>query len=150
MSRKRCGNQYAPQSASLIAFNVSALPSSVARKNAASRSLVIGALASGDTYAAAATKGNVSERTVRRWMTDEAFQREVRELTADTLSRIARRLCSLADKAIKTLDALLESSDARVRLGAARLTLEAGPRLQEVANFDSRLVELERYAVAEP
>jgi cytosine/adenosine deaminase-related metal-dependent hydrolase len=119
------------------------------RRNAASRSLVVAALASGHTYAAAAVAGNVSERTVRRWMTEDAFQREVRELTAETLTRTARRLCNLADKAITTLDALLESSDARVRLGAARLTLEAGPRLQEVADFDARLIELERYAVTE-
>jgi hypothetical protein len=53
-------------------------------------------------------------------------------------------LSAAAVDAANTLKALLSAESDTARLGAARVILEAGPRLREIGEMESRLAELEQ------
>lgn len=102
------------------------------------------ALASGATYAVAARQAGVSERTVKRRMTDPAFLAQVNEVHADTLQAGARKLAHLSGEAIDTMTDLMRANrPPNVRLGAARAVLETALRWQELAEMQRRLDNLE-------
>src|SRR5262249_23295510 len=61
------------------------------------------ALACGATVAQAASKANLSERTIYRRLQDPAFQQSIEALRADMVRRAAARLIAAALHAAKTL-----------------------------------------------
>lgn len=91
------------------------------------RARVISALLSGRSQAEAALDGSVARITVRRWLKDPEFQRELAAAQADLLSQIGRRLTSVTLKGIKGLETVLDdpktSHANRVRAGRAAVAL---------------------------
>jgi len=74
----------------------------------------------------------------------EEFKAKLTEVRADRVRRSAGMLTAAASEAVRTLLSLQkESVPAPVRLGAARTVLEIGVKLREMADFETRLAELE-------
>jgi len=88
------------------------------------REVVITGLAEGWLIRDIAAAAGVSDRTITRYAHDPAIQDEVKQVRAQTRSRIAARVASAAAEAVETLAKLLSDSKATVRLGAARALLE--------------------------
>jgi hypothetical protein len=113
------------------------------RRNADQVLLV--ALACGATIEAAAHKAGVSDTTVYRRLQDPEFQKQLQQFRADMVQRAAAGLTAAAMEAIKTLLALLQSSNTgAVRLGAARAVLELGAKLRETVELEQRIAALEQ------
>jgi hypothetical protein len=102
------------------------------------------ALASGANVKEAAASARVGERTAHRWLKDDAeFRQRVAEAREQIWLRAVGSLADAASEAVETLRELLGSNSAMARLGAARAILEAGPRLRELVEIESRLLALE-------
>src|SRR5262249_27382605 len=86
---------------------------------------LVAALAAGLSVAKAAEKAEVSPRTARRRLKDEAFKARVERVRARILDRVVARLTALGVTAVRTLQDLMRAGvGENVRLGAARATLE--------------------------
>jgi hypothetical protein len=73
------------------------------------------------------------------------FQKQLQQFRADMVRRAAAGLTAAAMEAIKTLLALLQSSNTgAVRLGAARAVLELGAKLRETVELEQRIAALEQ------
>ncbi len=106
--------------------------------------VLVTAVAAGSTYADAARKAGVSERTVKRRMSGVAFRHRVNEVQVSTVEISVRKLAGLSTDAINTLaDLMRVDQPARVRLGAARAILETALRWQELADVQRRIEKLE-------
>jgi hypothetical protein len=90
---------------------------------------LLAALAAGRSVEDAARTAGVAERTAYR---DELISAALGELV------------DCASEAVATLRALLSAADERVRLGAAKSTLEQLLRLRETLTLNQRLAALER------
>ncbi|MCZ2343214.1 MAG: hypothetical protein LC104_15685 [Bacteroidales bacterium] len=113
------------------------------RKNADDQ-LVL-ALACGATAEQAAYRAGVALRTVRRRLTDSAFQKRVADLRREMVERTAAMLTAAASEAVRTLLGLQKDHvQANVRLGAARAILDLGFRARELAELEQELRELEQ------
>lgn len=95
--------------------------------------------------AQAATAANVSERSVRRWLTDPAFAAALRGLEAEAIAHATRRLAGGTQAALDAILDIMQNEDAPPghRLRAAALWLDAHLRYREIAEFAERLAELE-------
>lgn len=101
-------------------------------------------LASGSSVRSAARRSRVGERTVHRWLDEDArFRGRVQELREQLFAQAVGVLTRLAGKAARRLNKLLDSPNEAIRLGACRTVLEAGPRLRELTDFEARLRALE-------
>jgi hypothetical protein len=114
-------------------------------KSDSQRSMAALRLASGGTLEQAAADSGVSERSVRRWHTeDAAFRSEVDQLRGQIISRA----CGLmADGLVAAGDKLrehLNHEDARISLRAAIAIHELALSLKSAADDGRRLDELER------
>jgi hypothetical protein len=105
---------------------------------------LVAALASGATVQHAARRARLSARTVHRRLEDEAFRRRVREARAAMLRRASGRMAAGMTGAATTLRDLLNAKADTVKLGAARALLELGVKLQDAADLQERVAELER------
>lgn len=107
------------------------------------------ALAAGATYAAAARQVGLSERTIKRRMSDPAFRALVNEIQVSTIEVAVYRLSHLSTEAIDTLGELIQVEwPAQVRLSAARTVLETALRWHELVQVERRLNELEARTMA--
>jgi hypothetical protein len=107
------------------------------------------ALASGASVAAAAEHAKCSERTVRRRMQDAGFREAVRKLRAELLERAVGRLTGLGLRAADQLGELMDHGEReQTRLGAARATLAFMLRGTELVEIEQRLANLEEAAEA--
>jgi hypothetical protein len=79
-----------------------------------------GVLAATGAPAAAAAAAGVSERTIRRWREQAAFTAHVASLADDNARETAR---VATRRAVSVMLELLEHSDPRIRLQAARVVL---------------------------
>src|SRR5688572_30109252 len=97
-------------------------------KSAAVRKRAILALMSEKTIGRAAAKCGVNEKTLRRWMAEDAeFKRELAEAQRLAFEAGMQRLQGLTAKAVDTLaDLLAPNAPPNVRLGAARTVAELG------------------------
>ncbi len=86
------------------------------------RARVITALLSGRSQAEAADDAGISKTTVKRWLKNPAFARDLAAAQEDLLSQIGRRLTSVTLKGIKGLEAVLDDTGtkAAVRVAAGR------------------------------
>jgi hypothetical protein len=83
--------------------------------------LIVAALATGATYAEAATVADVSKSTVRRRMDEADFRARVYEEQRELVESMRARLLQAAPSAIETLASLAISADSdSVRVRAAR------------------------------
>jgi hypothetical protein len=102
------------------------------------------ALARGLNVRAAAAECKVGERTVHRWLReDAAFVARVQELRELMFSLAAGRLCELSAGAADELGRLLSAKTETVRLGAAKAILECAAKLRESLDVARRLAALE-------
>jgi hypothetical protein len=106
--------------------------------------LLLGALAAGSPVEKAAETAGVSVRTVYRRLADPAFARRLAQARDELISSALGELVECASEAVATLRALLSASDERVRLGAAKSTLDQLLRLRETLMLSQRLAALER------
>jgi hypothetical protein len=101
-------------------------------------------LASGLTIRKAARKSGAGERSVYRWLTEDAFRHRVAELRTRLLERAVGRLAHGASKAGLILYRLRGSDEERTRLAAARAILDAAIKVREAWEVQERLEALEK------
>jgi hypothetical protein len=106
--------------------------------------LLLGALAAGSPVDQAAETAGISVRTAYRRLAEPAFARRLAQARDELISSALGELVECASEAVATLRALLSASDERVRLGAAKSTLEQLLRLRETLTLSQRLAVLER------
>jgi hypothetical protein len=106
--------------------------------------LLLQALAVGSLVEAAAKSAGISGRTAYRRLADPHFARRLTQARDELISNALGELVDCASEAVATLRALLSASDERVRLGAAKSTLEQLLRLRETLTLSQRLAALER------
>ena len=106
--------------------------------------LLLTRLAAGATVEQAANAAGISTRTAYRRLADPAFTRRLAQARDELISSALGELVECASEAVATLRALLSASDERVRLGAAKSTLEQLLRLRETLTLSQRLAVLER------
>lgn len=93
---------------------------------------------------AAKTVG-IPERTVARWLADDPdFRLALLAAEGDAIDAATRRLVSLSDAAIATLeDTMTSAGPAGIKLRAAQSVLDYLLRLRELRNIEQRLTALE-------
>ena len=106
--------------------------------------LLLGALAAGSSVEDAARTADVSTRTAYRRLADPTFAGRLAQARDELISAALGELVECASEAVATLRELLSASDERVRLGAAKSTLEQLLRLRETLTLSQRLAALER------
>ena len=93
--------------------------------------------------AEAAERLGCSERTVRRWLTDEAFTEAVKDAGRAAARQAAASLLGAQRRAVSALVAALDDPAGAVRVRAASVLLEAG-RLAVGDDLAERVEALER------
>lgn len=87
----------------------------------------------------------VSENTIRAWLSDSACQLVIAELQKREFAIIEGRLKSLQNKAIDTMDELLESDMDNVRFQAAKDLLDrGGHKPQQSIKVDKTVTTVEQ------
>jgi AcrR family transcriptional regulator len=96
------------------------------------------------TASEAAAAAGVSERTVRRRLSDPEFKNLVDESRTELLDAALVRLTSQAIHAVDTLAGLMKPQEPpSVRLGAAKAILDFGLRLRAEGELGDRLSAIE-------
>ena len=115
-------------------------------KSEAVRERAILALLSEKTLGAAADKANIDERTLRRWLTEDAtFKDEYDTARTATFQAGINRVQGLTTKAANTLEDLLDAEKhPAVRLGAARTVVEIGMNRHDADTILRTLDEIEQ------
>ncbi len=93
-----------------------------------------------------AKAAGVSQRTVRRRLSDPEFAAKVEAVRSEVLRRAVAKVSAGAVSAADTLLALLRPSEgSMVRLGAARAVLDFGIRLRAEVELSDRLRVVEQH-----
>jgi Homeodomain-like domain len=103
------------------------------------------ALARGLSKADAAAAAGVGERTVYRWLDDDAFRAQVTRERGRLIERAVGRLADQAAAAADVLGELAANVDTppAVRVSAARALLEQAARLRDSLEIEERLAAVE-------
>ncbi len=103
------------------------------------------AILSGSTQQEAARIAEVGPDTVNRWFKEERFQAAIRTAESEMLSSVSRNLTRVGEKAIATLEAVLDSSTApaHVKVRAADTVLARLIPVRELVDTDERIAALE-------
>ena len=96
-------------------------------------------LARGLSHVRAAQEAGVSIRTVQRRASDPAFRAAVGEARRAMVGEATGRLAGAAQRAVATLEDLLESDADSVRLGASRAILDNLLRFREAEELSDRV-----------
>lgn len=113
------------------------------------RAVAVAGLAAGLTKGEVARQAGVSDRTLRRWLGQDAFRRQVEDARAELISRTVGRLADATTDAVGTLQELLgKGTPPATRLGAARAILEMASRYRESEELEKRLAALEEAVAA--
>lgn len=105
--------------------------------------VVLAALAVGDTYAQAGATAGVSERTVRRRMSEPTFAGEVSARRGEYVGALAGQLVASGPEAVAVVRRCLISADDAVALRAAQLLLTMANQLRHARELEVRLAALE-------
>lgn len=102
-------------------------------------------LLSGDSMVSAALKAGVTVRTVFRWLKEPGFTIELRRREGEVLQSVSRRLVSLTNKSLDTLEGVLDDTTASPgnRRLAAVAILEMVLKWRENIDFEERISQLE-------
>ena len=105
----------------------------------------INALLQSRNLADAAERSGIPLRTLSRWVTDPDFKAELTAAEDAIISDATRRLASLADGAIDTLEEVRTNQEAAPanRLRAAQVELDYLLKMRELRAVELRLAELE-------
>jgi hypothetical protein len=113
------------------------------RRRKADGELIV-ALACGATPENAAQKTGFGLRTVYRRLAEPDFRKQVQEVRAEMVRRVAGMLTAAGIASIKTFTTLQDSAQSEsVRLGAARAIIELGCKVRESAELTERLAAVE-------
>jgi len=110
--------------------------------------LLVELLAGGRSYAAAGAMAGVSERTVRRRMSDPVFTERVSRRRGEYVGTLVGRLVDVGDEAVEVLRSSLREESAAVRLRAADLVLRWATHMRHGHELETRLAALETAAGA--
>jgi hypothetical protein len=115
-------------------------------KTVAARERAIVALLLAPSIASAAKRAGVGERTLRRWMSDDAaFKAELAAAGRATFEAAIDRIQAMTARAVDTLNDLLGAmKHPAVRLGAARTIVELALNRHDAETLLHRLEELEQ------
>ena len=110
----------------------------------------LAALLSSRTQKEAAEKAGISPRWMREVMRDPEFSAEYKRRKAEVVDDATRHIQGIYEKAIKTLEGVIDSETAtfRDKINASRAVLEYGQQLTETNEVISRLEDLERMTEA--
>jgi hypothetical protein len=113
-------------------------------KTAAVREQAILALLSEPTIAQAAARCGIGEKTLRRWLAEDAFKAAYETARRATFQAAISRIPALTVRAVNTLDDLLgKTKPPAVRLGAARTVAEIGMHQYDAETILKKLDDLE-------
>ena len=113
-------------------------------KPGAVRDRAIVALLTEKTIANAAAKTGINEKTLRRWLGDDAFKADHAAARQAVFEAGMSRVLALASRAVDTLEVLLdEKKSPSVRLGSARTIAELGIHQHDAATIMRKLDEIE-------
>jgi hypothetical protein len=112
------------------------------------REKALAALLSSDTQAEAAVKCGLSDRSIRGYLADPAFNAEYQRRKNALVSDATRQIQASYQSAIRALRAIVDSdkSTAGEKTSAARALLEYGLKFTELNEILPRLEKLEREA----
>lgn len=104
------------------------------------------ALLSENTVAKAAVASGVGESTLYKWLADAPFRAALAQAEGEAVAAAARKLVSMAELALDTVATLMADprAPAAVRLRGAEVALANLVKFRELANFETRLTELEK------
>lgn len=93
----------------------------------------------------AAIDAGVSERSMYRWLKQDAFMTELHAAEAAAITAAVTRLAELAGEAVATLKTIMQDKEAAAgtRVQAANIVLARLMDLREFASFEERLARLE-------
>lgn len=108
----------------------------------------LSALLTSSTQKEAAEKAGISSRWMREIMRDPEFAAEYARRKAAVVDDATRHIQGVYNKAIKTLESIIDSQKAsnRDRINAARAVLEYGQQLTETNDVLTRIDDVERRA----
>lgn len=97
------------------------------------------------TQAAAAKAAGIGLTTLKRYLSDDEFQREYKKAVSGMIAEAAAQAKQSLSPALSTLQEVMQDADqnGQVRVSAARSILEYGLKLVEQADVLARLDELE-------
>ncbi len=106
----------------------------------------VAALLETRTIAAAARAAQVSERTLYRWLNQDAFRDEVKQARRAAVAQATARLQNLSSSAVETLEQMLNDSvqPTVARVGTVRTALQYAYRASEVDDLSDRIAALEK------
>ncbi len=114
-------------------------------RNRAKKRAAIEALLTGDTLGRAAEKAGVHRNTITDWLREPDFMAELQAAEGEALGVLSRSLVSLAEKATKTLEEVLDGGETDgARLRAADIVLGRLLQVRELVDLEKRIEELER------
>jgi hypothetical protein len=115
-------------------------------KSPAQRQAAAVALAAGETIAEAAAGAHMGERTLLRWLHEDAsFRAQVEEIRNRLLEQATGRLANTATAATVRLKRLVRSKSESVALGACRCVLDHVVRLRDGAFLAAEVAELKAW-----
>jgi phage terminase small subunit len=102
------------------------------------------------SFAAAAAKAGVPERTARSWLTRPLVRNAINEARRQLLDAATTRMAALTEKAGSTLEAAMDLATPGVpwgvRTGAAKTVLELAKETGHAADLAKRMARFERLA----
>jgi hypothetical protein len=110
----------------------------------------IAALLVSKNIRAAAEASGTPLRTMWNWAGDPRFLAALHSAEGGLIETSMRRLLQLSDKAIDTVESLLDSPKPELRLRAAGMVFDQLLTLRELTNTESRLAALEAALYAKP
>lgn len=107
--------------------------------------LALSAFLGGANSELAATAANVTTRTVRRWLSSDAFRSALEREQSELTRAAGRRLASLLSNGVGALEDLLKAADLSnfERLAVVKVILQSYPKIHEITVIDDRLDRLQ-------
>jgi hypothetical protein len=111
------------------------------------REQAIAALLTTDTVCAAAAQIGVSERTLLRWLQEEAFQRAYRDARRQVVQHAIVRMQRCTGEAVDALSDVMTNPEASAgaRVSAARSVLQFAMQAVQSEDLEARLATLEHH-----
>jgi hypothetical protein len=110
------------------------------------REIALAALLTAPTITEAAKVAGLGESTLRRWLSEPAFQAAYREAREEAVRMAVGRLQGLLAKATETLDRTMACGTAGIELRAAVAVFELAYKGGEVIDLAERVAALEENA----
>lgn len=123
------------------------------KKITAQQQRAIAALLSTRNVATAAKQAKVGERTLHRWISeDAAFKVALSAAEGELIGTATRRLLQYQEAAIVVIATIMAdtSNSAGVRLRAAGIVIDTMLKLRELRNVEERLTALEAQYATQP